>query len=82
MTAEPAGKGVRVGRPGVRVGQWGVRVGQAVDLTRTARQPDGTWLQEGRHAGRAWFEVDVAPGQPSPWLTLVAARLLRWWDAR
>jgi hypothetical protein len=27
-----------------------------------------------------WFEVDVPVGEPSPWLTLQALRVLRWWD--
>ena len=39
-----------------------------------ARQPDGTWLQERRHPGRVWFEIDVPAGEPSKWLTLSGAR--------
>ena len=27
-----------------------------------------------------WFEVDAAEGEPSPWLTLHALRVLEWWD--
>ncbi|GGC07108.1 hypothetical protein [Cellulomonas carbonis] len=56
------------------------RCAEAVESVRAARRPDGTWVQERRHAGRAWFEVDVPPGEPSPWLTFHAARVLRWWD--
>ena len=43
-------------------------------------QEDGTWLQEGRHPGRVWFEIDVPPGEPSRWLTFYGTRVLDWWD--
>ncbi|SFW84854.1 squalene cyclase [Amycolatopsis australiensis] len=58
------------------------RMAEAVALIRAARQPDGTWLQARTERGRVWFEVDVPAGQPSKWLTLFAARVLDWWDAR
>ncbi|WP_235717592.1 squalene cyclase [Mycolicibacterium goodii] len=57
------------------------RMADAIDLIRTARQPDGTWLQGDRHPGRVWFEVDVPAGQPSKWLTLFGTRVLQWWDS-
>jgi hypothetical protein len=57
------------------------RLAEAVDLVRAARQPDGTWLQGAPLAGRTWFDVDVAEGRPSRWLTLIGARVLGWWDA-
>ena len=56
------------------------RLAEAVEVIRSARQPDGTWLQERRHPGRVWFEIDVPAGEPSPWLTFYATRALRWWD--
>jgi hypothetical protein len=56
------------------------RLAEAIDVIRAARQPDGTWLQERRHPGRVWFEVDVPPGEPSTWLTFYATRVLAWWD--
>lgn len=56
------------------------RLAEAIDVIRAARRPDGTWLQERRHPGRVWFEVDVPPGQPSKWLTLHGTRVLAWWD--
>jgi hypothetical protein len=56
------------------------RLADAIQVIRAARRPDGTWLQELRHPGRVWFEVDVQPGEPSPWLTLHGARVLTWWD--
>jgi hypothetical protein len=58
------------------------RLAEAIDIVRAARQPDGTWLQSRRGAGRVWFEVDVPAGEPSKWLTLFATRVLDWWDAR
>ncbi len=58
------------------------RMADAIEKIRAARRPDGTWVQERRHAGRVWFEVDVAAGEPSKWLTFYATRVLEWWDAR
>ncbi|GLP72921.1 hypothetical protein TUM20983_00310 [Mycobacterium antarcticum] len=57
------------------------RMADAVAMIRSARQPDGTWLQAGRQPGRVWFEVDVPAGEPSKWLTLNGIRVLGWWDA-
>ena len=56
------------------------RLADAIEVIRAARRPDGRWLQERRHPGRVWFEVDVPPGQPSKWLTLYGTRVLAWWD--
>lgn len=58
------------------------RMAAAIEQIRSARQPDGTWLQARRHPGRVWFEIDVPAGQPSKWLTLYATRVRDWWDAR
>lgn len=57
------------------------RLAEAIEVVRTARQPDGTWLQTTPLAGRTWFDVDVPEGQPSKWLTLIGTRVLDWWDA-
>jgi hypothetical protein len=57
------------------------RMAEAIDVIREGRQPDGTWLQERRHPGRVWFEIDVPVGEPSPWLTFHAIRVLDWWEA-
>ena len=57
------------------------RMGEAIEMIRAARQPDGTWIQERRHPGRVWFEVDVPAGEPSKWLTFHALRVLDWWDS-
>jgi hypothetical protein len=53
----------------------------AIELIRAARQPDGTWIQTDALPGRVWFDVDVAEGEPSKWLTLSGIRVLDWWDA-
>ena len=57
------------------------RLSEAIEVIRAAREPDGTWLQERRHPGAAWFEVDVPAGEPSKWLTFYGIRALDWWDA-
>jgi hypothetical protein len=57
------------------------RLADAVEVVRAARQPDGTWLQGTPLPGRTWFDVDVAEGEPSRWLTLIGTRVLDWWDA-
>jgi hypothetical protein len=56
------------------------RLADAIAVIRAARRPDGTWLQEHRHPGRVWFDVDVPPGEPSKWLTFHGTRVLAWWD--
>ena len=56
------------------------RASDAIGIIRDAQQPDGSWLQERRHPGRVWFELDVPVGEPSPWLTFLSLRVLRWWD--
>lgn len=56
------------------------RMAEGIEVIRSARQPDGTWIQERRHPGRVWFETDVPAGEPSPWLTLYGTRVLNWWD--
>ena len=57
------------------------RLSDAIDLVRSKQQPDGTWLQEHQLAGRTWFDIDVPVGEPSKWLTLIATRVLTWWDS-
>ena len=58
------------------------RMAEAIEIIRSARQPDGTWLQGTPHPGRVWFEVDVPVVEPSKWLTLSETRVLNWWDSR
>lgn len=56
------------------------RLAAAVDHVRSKRRPDGTWAADWRPTGRVWLSMDDGPGTPSPWLTLMALRVLRWWD--
>ncbi|MDN5687152.1 MAG: squalene cyclase [Brachybacterium sp.] len=56
------------------------RMAEAVEMVREAQQTDGTWLQQKVLPGQVWFEIDVPLGEPSPWLTLQALRVLRWWN--
>jgi hypothetical protein len=56
------------------------RLGDAVDHVRSRRSDDGTWSLDRDPPGRRWFDVDDGEGRPSRWLTLRAARVLRWWD--
>lgn len=57
------------------------RMSEAIELIRSARRPDGTWLLAEPHAGRTWFDVDAPAGESSKWLTLHGTRVLDWWDA-
>src|SRR5699024_7662852 len=57
------------------------RLREAVELIRQRRAEDGRWHQEFIPPGKVWFEVDSPSGEPSTWLTLIALRVLRWWDA-
>ncbi len=56
------------------------RLTNAVEVVRAARRSDGRWAQAAPLAGRTWFDVDAAEGEPSRWLTLIATRVLDWWD--
>ncbi|MEO6224141.1 MAG: hypothetical protein ABIP90_12910, partial [Vicinamibacterales bacterium] len=46
------------------------RMGEAIDLLRSKRQPDGTWLLENTHAGNVHFALEEGDGRPSRWNTL------------
>jgi hypothetical protein len=54
------------------------RLDEAIDLVRSKRQPDGTWLLENTHPGRVHFGLEDGDGRPSRWNTLRALRVLRW----
>ena len=56
------------------------RLATAVEHVRSKRRSDGTWAAEWCPTGRVWFHMDDGPGTPSPWGTLMALRVLRWWD--
>ncbi len=54
------------------------RIDEAVQVVRSKRQPDGTWLLENTHPGRVHFGLEDGDGRPSRWNTLRALRVLRW----
>jgi hypothetical protein len=56
------------------------RLDEAVDLLRSKRQPDGTWLLENTHPGEVHFPLENGDGRPSRWNTLGALRVLRWYE--
>lgn len=56
------------------------RMDEAIDLVRSRRQPDGTWLLENTHKGAVHFTMDAGDGRPSRWNTLRALRVLRWYN--
>ena len=54
------------------------RVDEAIDLVRSKRQPDGTWLLENTHRGKVYFALEEDDSRPSRWNTLRALRVLSW----
>src|SRR3984893_9113307 len=56
------------------------RVDEAIQLLRSKRQPDGTWLLENTHRGKVPFMLEDGDGRPSRWNTLRALRVLRWYE--
>lgn len=57
------------------------RLAEAVEHVRSRRTADGRWLLDRTWRGRTWFDLDDGVGRPSRWVTLLALRALRWWDA-
>ncbi|MDP9983731.1 hypothetical protein J2W14_003154 [Pseudarthrobacter oxydans] len=55
------------------------RLAEAIELLRSKRQPDGTWLLENTHPGQVHFELEEGDGRPSRWNTLRALRVQRWY---
>jgi hypothetical protein len=56
------------------------RLQEAVQVVRSKRRDDGTWAAEWEAKGRAWLRLDEGVGSPSPFITLRALRVLKWWD--
>jgi hypothetical protein len=56
------------------------RLEEAIELLRSKRQSDGTWLLENTHPGAVHFALEDGDGKPSRWNTLRALRVLRWCD--
>ncbi|MDP9221820.1 MAG: hypothetical protein M3P23_14965 [Actinomycetota bacterium] len=58
------------------------RLADAIELVRSKRQDNGTWLLENTHPGAVHVQFEEGDGLPSRWNTLRALRVLDWWDAR
>lgn len=56
------------------------RVAEAIEVLRSKRQPDGTWLLENTHPGKVHFALEDGDGRPSRWNTLRAMRVLSWYE--
>lgn len=56
------------------------RLDQAMDLLRSKRQTDGTWLLENTHPGLVYFDLEDGDRRPSRWNTLRALRVLAWYE--
>ena len=56
------------------------RLDEAIELLRSKRQPDGTWLLENTHPGAVHFALEDGDGRPSRWNTLRALRVLHWYE--
>lgn len=56
------------------------RLGEAIEVLRSKRDESGVWFLDWQTPGEVWFHMDDGPGKPSPWITLRALSVLRWWD--
>jgi hypothetical protein len=56
------------------------RMAEAIDLLRSKRQADGSWLLENTHRGNVHFALEDGDGRPSRWNTLRALRVLQWYE--
>ncbi len=55
------------------------RMQDAIDLVKSKRKKDGTWLLPAPHPGRIFFELEKT-GEPGRMNTLRAMRILKWWE--
>jgi len=56
------------------------RLKEGIDHVRSKCLENGRWALDWTLPGRSWFQVNEGPGKPSPWVTLRAMRVLKWWD--
>jgi hypothetical protein len=54
------------------------RIEPALDLLLTHRRDDGRWSAGDPWNGEVFFPIDAPAGEPSPWNTLRALRVLDW----
>jgi hypothetical protein len=57
------------------------RLAEAIEMLRSKRQHDGTWLLENSHPGEVHFTLEEGDGRPSRWNTLRALRVLERYGA-
>ncbi|HEU4331537.1 MAG TPA: hypothetical protein VFR40_10510 [Lapillicoccus sp.] len=55
------------------------RLAEAAGHLESMRAGDGRWPLEWQPRGRVWFAMERV-GEPSRWVTLMAIRILRWWN--
>lgn len=55
-----------------------VRTDEAVAVVNNRRQSDGRWLLDVRHKNTLYPDMAGAVGEPNPWITLRAQRVLDW----
>ncbi len=65
-----------------RAGVRDERAREAIELVSRKRLDDGRWPLERRHPEALDIGVGEAEGEPSRWITLRAARVLRWFEDR
>jgi hypothetical protein len=53
------------------------RLAEAIELVRSKQRPEGWWLLQQGHRGKAYFQLEEV-GAPSRWNTLRALRVLKW----
>jgi hypothetical protein len=58
------------------------RIDEAVAIVRDRRQDDGRWLLDVRHPDTLFEELAGVVGAPNRWITLLALRVLRWFDGQ
>jgi len=58
------------------------RAAAAIDVVLRQRRDDGRWPAGDPWPGRRAYAIEPAPGEPSPWNTLRALRVLRWAGAQ
>lgn len=57
------------------------RLADAIAILKSKQDAKGYWLLDWQTPGRVWFHMDDGPGAPSPWITLKALRVLKWWGS-
>ena len=56
------------------------RVGEAVEIVKQRRHQNGRWPLNVLHADRFPFDMEPGAGRASPWNTVRALRVLKWYE--